>query len=66
MEDLIRTGVTRNNTSRSVSLASISLQNIHEQNRAAAAQRPNAIVAPPATGIAARGKPRLLLMGQKR
>ena len=57
---------------RQLSSASLKLERIYEQNRTHLQKRADesrldaAKVPPPAAGSAARGKPRLLLMGQRR
>jgi Ras-related GTP-binding protein C/D len=59
-------GSARQGPVRHVSQASLNLERIHEQNRLNVQQRLNVKGPEPAPGTAARGKPRLLLMGQKR
>lgn len=59
-------GPARQGPVRHISPATLSLERVHEQNRAIA-QKKDATTAPaPAPGPAAKGKPRLLLMGQRR
>lgn len=63
-------GPPRRSGARFVSKASLTLETIHEQNRLNLQKRDNgkgSIKIPdPAPGPAAKGKPRLLLMGQRR
>ncbi|KAI9740768.1 MAG: hypothetical protein M1818_004733 [Claussenomyces sp. TS43310] len=59
-------GPARQGPVRHLSAASLSLARIHEQNRNSLQRQSGAKVPDPAPGLAARGKPRLLLMGQKR
>ena len=59
-------GPARQGPVRYISPAQLTLQRLHEQNRAAM-QKQDPVNAPePAPGAAAKGKPRLLLMGQRR
>jgi len=51
---------------RHISPASLNLEFLHEQNRAALQKKDATKVVDPAPGVAAKGKPRLLLMGQRR
>lgn len=65
-------GRPRQGPVRELSTASLKLDRIYEQNRTYLQKRADenrldaAKVPPPAAGSAARGKPRLLLMGQRR
>lgn len=51
---------------RYISPASLNLELLHEQNRAALQKKDATKVVDPAPGVAAKGKPRLMLMGQRR
>ncbi|TGO59992.1 hypothetical protein BCON_0039g00230 [Botryotinia convoluta] len=51
---------------RHISPASLNLEFLHEQNRATLQKKDATKVVDPAPGVAAKGKPRLLLMGQRR
>lgn len=51
---------------RHVSRAQLSLQRIYEQNRTKVQKQDPTKAMEPAPGVAAKGKPRLLLMGQRR
>lgn len=66
MKNRTYNGPARQGPVRHISQASLNLERIHEQNRLNLQQRPNVRIPEPAPGPAARGKPRLLLMGQKR
>lgn len=59
-------GPARQGPVRHISPASLTLERIHEQNRASVHKIDAAKAPAPAPGAAARGKPRLLLMGQRR
>ncbi len=65
-------GRPRQGPIRELSSASLKLERIYEQNRTYLQKRADenrleaSKVPPPAAGSAARGKPRLLLMGQRR
>lgn len=59
-------GPARQGPVRHISPAQLNLERVHEQNRLNA-QKIDGVKAPePAPGAAAKGKPRLLLMGQRR
>ncbi len=59
-------GPARQGPVRHISPAQLNLERVYEQNRLNA-QKKDAATAPiPAPGPAAKGKPRLLLMGQRR
>lgn len=59
-------GPPRQGPVRHISPAQLNLERIHEQNRANVQKFDPAKALAPAPGAAARGKPRLLLMGQRR
>ena len=59
-------GPARQGPVRHISPASLSLERVHEQNRTVASKKDAATAPGPAPGPAAKGKPRLLLMGQRR
>lgn len=59
-------GPPRQGPVRHISPAQLNLERIHEQNRANVQRVDPAKALAPAPGAAARGKPRLLLMGQRR
>ncbi|KAH8794122.1 hypothetical protein BGZ57DRAFT_719210, partial [Hyaloscypha finlandica] len=58
-------GPPRQGPVRHISPVQLTLERIHEQNRANVQKIDPAKVPAPAPGAAARGKPRLLLMGQR-
>jgi Ras-related GTP-binding protein C/D len=51
---------------RHISPASLNLERVYEQNRMNLQKKDATKVLEPAPGVAAKGKPRLLLMGQRR
>jgi Ras-related GTP-binding protein C/D len=59
-------GPPRQGPVRHISPAQLNLERVHEQNRLNAQKRDAAKAQEPAPGAAAKGKPRLLLMGQRR
>jgi hypothetical protein len=59
-------GPARQGPVRHISPVQLTLERIHEQNRANVQKVDPAKAPAPAPGAAARGKPRLLLMGQRR
>lgn len=59
-------GPARQGPVRHISPSSLSLQRVHEQNRVNMQKKDPAKAPEPAPGVAAKGKPRLLLMGQRR
>jgi hypothetical protein len=59
-------GPPRQGPVRHISPAQLTIERIHEQNRANIQRIDPAKAPAPAPGAAARGKPRLLLMGQRR
>ena len=59
-------GPPRQGPVRHISPAQLNLERVHEQNRLNAQRRDATKVPEPAPGPAAKGKPRLLLMGQRR
>jgi Ras-related GTP-binding protein C/D len=59
-------GPPRQGPVRHISPAQLSLERIYEQNRLNVQKRDGAKAPEPAPGPAAKGKPRLLLMGQRR
>lgn len=65
-EDQSYSGPPRMGPVRHISPASLNLEFIYEQNRAALQKKDATKVVDPAPGVAAKGKPRLMLMGQRR
>ncbi|KAH6681795.1 Gtr1/RagA G protein conserved region-domain-containing protein [Halenospora varia] len=59
-------GPARQGPVRHISPSSLSLQRVHEQNRDNMQKKDPAKAPEPAPGVVAKGKPRLLLMGQRR
>jgi len=59
-------GPARQGPVRHISPAQLNLERVYEQNRLNAQKRDAATVQELAPGTAAKGKPRLLLMGQRR
>jgi Ras-related GTP-binding protein C/D len=59
-------GPPRQGPVRHISPAQLNLERVHEQNRLNAQKRDAGKAPEPAPGAAAKGKPRLLLMGQRR
>ncbi len=59
-------GPARGGPVRHISEASLSVQRVHEQNRTNLQSNRATSIPDPAPGMAAKGKPRLLLMGQRR
>jgi Ras-related GTP-binding protein C/D len=59
-------GPPRQGPVRHISPAQLNLERVYEQNRLNSQRRNAAKVPEPAPGPAAKGKPRLLLMGQRR
>jgi len=59
-------GPARQGPVRHISPAQLKLERVHEQNRLNVQKIDNAKSPEPAPGAAAKGKPRLLLMGQRR
>lgn len=59
-------GPPRQGPVRHISPAQLNLEFLHEQNRLNAQRKDSTKVSEPAPGPAAKGKPRLLLMGQRR
>ena len=59
-------GPARQGPVRHISRASLSLERLYEQNRANIQKKDATKTPEPAPGPAAKGKPRLLLMGQRR
>lgn len=59
-------GPPRQGPVRHISPAQLNLQRVHEQNRLNVQKQNAGKVPEPAPGPAAKGKPRLLLMGQRR
>ncbi|KAE8449093.1 hypothetical protein EG329_008476 [Mollisiaceae sp. DMI_Dod_QoI] len=65
-QDRSYNGPARQGPVRHISPASLNLERVYEQNRAIAQKNDVATTPAPAPGPAAKGKPRLLLMGQRR
>lgn len=59
-------GPARQGPVRHISPAQLNLERVYEQNRLNAQKKDVATAPGPAPGLAAKGKPRLLLMGQRR
>lgn len=59
-------GPARQGPVRHISPAQLNLERLYEQNRSIAQKKDAATAPGPAPGPAAKGKPRLLLMGQRR
>jgi len=59
-------GPPRQGPVRHISPAQLNLERVYEQNRLSSQKRDTSKVVEPAPGPAAKGKPRLLLMGQRR
>jgi Ras-related GTP-binding protein C/D len=59
-------GPPRQGPVRHISPAQLKLERVHEQNRLHIQKKDGAKVPEPAPGPAAKGKPKLLLMGQRR
>jgi Ras-related GTP-binding protein C/D len=59
-------GPARQGPVRHISPAQLNLERVYEQNRLNIQKKDAAKVIEPAPGPAAKGKPRLLLMGQRR
>jgi hypothetical protein len=59
-------GPPRQGPVRHISPAQLNLERVYEQNRVNVQKRDAAKLPEPAPGAAAKGKPRLLLMGQRR
>lgn len=59
-------GPPRQGPVRHISPASLNLERVHEQNRLSIQKKDGAKAPDQAPGPAAKGKPRLLLMGQRR
>lgn len=59
-------GPPRQGPVRHISPAQLNLERVYEQNRLNAQKKDVAKAPEPAPGPAAKGKPRLLLMGQRR
>ncbi|CZT12626.1 probable Ras-like G protein RagC [Rhynchosporium agropyri] len=64
--DRMYNGPARQGPVRHISPAQLNLERLYEQNRANAQKNDPATAPGPAPGPAAKGKPRLLLMGQRR
>ncbi|CZT52937.1 probable Ras-like G protein RagC [Rhynchosporium secalis] len=64
--DRMYNGPARQGPVRHISPAQLNLERLYEQNRANAQKNDPATAPGPAPGSAAKGKPRLLLMGQRR
>ena len=65
-QDLSYNGPARQGPVRHISIAQLNLERVHEQNRLNVQKRDGVKAPEPAPGAAAKGKPRLLLMGQRR
>jgi Ras-related GTP-binding protein C/D len=59
-------GPARQGPVRHISLAQLNLNRVYEQNRINVQKRDGVKAPEPGPGSAAKGKPRLLLMGQRR
>ena len=59
-------GPPRQGPVRHISPAQLNLERVHEQNRLNVQNKDASKAPEPAPGTAAKGKPRLLLMGQRR
>lgn len=59
-------GPPRQGPVRHISPAQLNLERVHEQNRFNVQKADGTKTSEPAPGTAAKGKPRLLLMGQRR
>jgi Ras-related GTP-binding protein C/D len=59
-------GPPRQGPVRHISPAQLNLERVYEQNRLNIPKKDGAKAVEPAPGTAAKGKPRLLLMGQRR
>jgi Ras-related GTP-binding protein C/D len=65
-QDRSYSGPARQGPVRHISLAQLNLKRVHEQNRINVQKRDGVKAPEPSPGTAAKGKPRLLLMGQRR
>jgi Ras-related GTP-binding protein C/D len=65
-QDRSYNGPARQGPVRHISVAQLNLERVYEQNRLNVQKRDGVNAPEPAPGTAAKGKPRLLLMGQRR